>query len=272
MKSVTTEELRTLQMEQLVYIDKVCRQNNIEYTLAGGTLLGAIRHGGYIPWDDDIDVEMTRPNYERLISLFIEELPENLSLIHYKTGEIYTQFAKLYDNRTTYRSDVAYLQPEMGVFLDIFPIDNLPSDEQERKQFKSQVRKNQIRLRTSNPRGIDYACSTKKIYFFGKTIVYFPAHLKNKGKNNQIAYAADSLMQKYNKKETGVVGFPDSHYQQAFFPVSVFSEYEDVSFEDITVRKIVDHDSYLKQQYGDYMVLPPEDKRVDHSYYQWFWK
>ena len=69
MKELTNEELRGIQLEQLKYIDRICRENGIEYTLAGGSLIGAIRHGGYIPWDDDIDIELTRPHYDHLISV-----------------------------------------------------------------------------------------------------------------------------------------------------------------------------------------------------------
>ena len=72
MKELTNEELRGIQLEQLKYIDRICRENGIEYTLAGGSLIGAIRHGGYIPWDDDIDIELTRPHYDHLISVLMD--------------------------------------------------------------------------------------------------------------------------------------------------------------------------------------------------------
>ena len=120
MKELTNEELRGIQLEQLKYIDRICRENGIEYTLAGGSLIGAIRHGGYIPWDDDIDIELTRPHYDHLISVLMDQLPnEKYALLHYKVRETYLPFAKLYDTRTSFTSKIDNLNRGTGVFLDI---------------------------------------------------------------------------------------------------------------------------------------------------------
>nr|WP_252899698.1 LicD family protein [Lactococcus fujiensis] len=94
MKELTDQELKQLQLEMTAYIDQICRENEIEYSLGGGSLLGSIRHKGYIPWDDDIDLMLIRPNYERLMSLLTEKLPEHYSIIYYKVRPTYLPFAK----------------------------------------------------------------------------------------------------------------------------------------------------------------------------------
>lgn len=272
MREVSKNELKEIQLDMLKYIDRICRDNNIEYTLAGGSLLGAIRHGGYIPWDDDIDIELTRENYETLMTILMKKLPNNYSLIYYKVREAYLPFAKIFDNRTTYTSKIDTLNRGTGVFLDIFPMDILPNDQSERENFKKEFKKRAISLTTSNPNGISYASASKMIYFLGKLVLWFPQHLKNSGNYFMLAKNLDDFMQKYNDTDNDLVSYLYTGYTNAIFPKKIWQSYEDVDFEGIKSRKLKDHDTYLKLQYGDYMKLPPENKRVNHSYYKWYWK
>ncbi len=272
MKKVTDEEARKLQMEMMHYLHEVCIENNIEYTLAGGSLLGAIRHGGYIPWDDDIDIELTRPNYDKLMQILMNTPHENYSLIYYKVSEAYLPFAKLYDNRTTYKSKVDTSNPEMGVFVDVFPMDLVPDELQELNEFKQKVRTEITNLAVTNPRGVAYASATKWKYFFGKLVLWFPRHLKYSGKNKEQAQNLDMMMQEYQNKPANKIMYLATGYKNAIFPKEIWEHYEDVAFEDTNFRKLVDHDTYLKLQYGDYMTPPAENKRHDHRFYQFYWK
>ncbi len=272
MKEVTEKELRETQLKMVVYIDEVCRKHNIDYSLGGGSLLGAIRHKGYIPWDDDIDLMLTRKNYEALLTQLMEELPSYYSLIYYKVRETYLPFAKLYDNRTGFTSLLDTLNKGTGIFVDIFPMDIMPENAEERENFKKQVQQGAIKLVTSSSRGLSYASASKWYYFLGKMILWLPSHLKNAGKNRDIAEQVDCLMQKYENTSADGIGYVYSGYKTEYFPREIFIDYEDVEFENFQFRKIKNHDCYLTTLYGNYMQLPPENKRVNHSYYKWYWK
>jgi lipopolysaccharide cholinephosphotransferase len=272
MREISEKELREIQLGMLEYVDKVCRENDIEYTLAGGSLIGAMRHGGYIPWDDDIDIELTRTNYEKLIAQLMDKLPDYYSLIYYKVHPAYLPFAKIYDNRTEYTSKIDTLNRGTGVFLDIFPMDILPDNEQERADFKKEFLKKAIQLTASNPNGLDFASASKKLYFWGKLVLWMPQHLKYKGQSRVLAEKLDDFMQKYAMSDNNLVSYLYTGYKNAIFPKEIWEEYEDVQFEHLTARKLKNHDAYLERQYGDYMQLPPENERVNHSYYHWYWK
>lgn len=273
MKEINQQEFRKLQLDQLEFIDRICRENGIDYTLAGGSLIGAIRHGGYIPWDDDIDIELTRPNYEHLISVLMSELPnEKYALLHYKVRETYLPFTKLYDTRTVFTSQVDNLNRGTGVFLDIFPMDILPDNETERVNFKKDFIKKAIQLTASNPHGLDFASSSKRIYLLGKLILWMPQHLRYYGKYRELAKKLDDFMRKYENTDNHLISYLYTGYKNAVFPKEIWEEYEDIQFENLTVRKLKDHDAYLRRQYGDYMKLPPENERENHSYYHWYWR
>ena len=102
MKEVSKEELFKVQLDMVQFIDRICRESGIQYSLSGGSLLGSIRHGGFIPWDDDIDLMLVRTEYNRLIEQILKspEIDSNYTLIHSSQKNAYLPFAKLCDNRT----------------------------------------------------------------------------------------------------------------------------------------------------------------------------
>lgn len=165
MKEITKEEQRDVQLGLMSYIDKVCREQDIEYSISAGTLLGSVKYKGYIPWDDDIDMMLTRPNYERLMEALMQGLPKHFTLLYYKNHTAYLPFAKLYDNRTYFVSELDTLNKGTGLFIDIFPLDSLPEDKVEGEHFKKKVRTAVTKLVSSAPSGLSYASSEKRIYF-----------------------------------------------------------------------------------------------------------
>lgn len=136
MKEIQIQELRELQMQILDYVDVFCRNHDIKYTISGGTLLGAVRHGGYIPWDDDIDIQMLREEYERFTTLWNKESNhENYELVNIESGNnLGYPIGKVHDTRTiTYVGGL----PRTGVFIDVFPVDKVLDMKDFMKRHKS---------------------------------------------------------------------------------------------------------------------------------------
>ncbi|MCT0016666.1 LicD family protein [Lactococcus lactis subsp. lactis] len=270
MKELTTEEVRECQLSILKYIDQICRENKIEYTLIGGSLLGSIRHGGFIPWDGDIDIALRREQYEKLMPI-LSQKNENFELHYYKNNIDYQNYAKLYDNRTILKSnrDQMY-NGRIGVHVDIFPYDKLPEGEENRKRFMKEVfKKSEALAATGFPA---YISGTKWYYQFARVFLRLPLFLKYHGKNHEVAEEMDQLMKKYENIDAKELAFLSSKYfDKEHFPKEIFDEYEDIKFEGLKVRKIKNHEIYLKQLFGDFMKLPPEKDRKDHDFYHWYW-
>lgn len=269
MKKIEETELREIQMEMASFIDRICRKHNLEYSLGGGTLLGAVRHNGYIPWDDDIDLVMTRENYEKLLHLLASETA--YKLLHYTKRKSHIPFAKLFDPRTIVKSRTYTNLIDVGVSIDIFPMDVLPGDRGTREAFQIDARKQAIAVESTGfPQ---YAFGPTWLVFFGKLILRFPIYLRNRGEWFDVSKKQDKFVQKYNQTAHPNLGFVASYYGvKEFFPRVAFENYEDVMFEGRTYRKIKDHGAYLSALYGNYMELPPESQRINHDYYQFYWK
>lgn len=272
MKKVTKEELRGIQCAMAAYIDGICREKDIEYSLAAGSLLGTVKYKGYIPWDDDIDLMLTRPNYEKLLSVLMEDLPENYSLLYYKVCKTYLPMAKLYDNRTAFTSKLDTLNVGTGVFIDIFPIDDLPDNKVEGEKFKKKIRKEVTHL-TASHKGLSYASAEKPFYFIAKSVLWLPSHLRYFGKTQELAKRVDHLMQQYNHMGNNYCNYVFSPPKKtAYFEKKLFNEYEDSDFENLTLRKLKKHESYLAELYGEWQQPPHKNKQRSHDYYHWYWK
>lgn len=271
-RSVTAAESRQIQLDILETIDRIARDHGIDYTVAFGTLLGAVRHGGYIPWDDDVDLELTRDSYDALMPILAAELPEHLTLMHYSVHPVYLPFAKVYDNRTAFTSRLDMLNRGTGVFVDLFPVDVVPDDAAQRLAFTKEVRKASIRLAASNAHGIDFSSASTLLIRLAKLVLWLPTHLRYRGRWRELAAGVDHLLQRYNPSDGTDCGFLGTLTVPNVVPREVYLTYEDVGFEGRTVRKVADHDTYLRRNYGDYLTPPPEGRRENHSYYRWFWK
>lgn len=270
MKKLTPDEVKQVQLDMLEYLDGLCRSKNIEYTLIGGSLLGAIRHKGFIPWDDDIDIALKRDQYELLIQELSKE-NGGYALTHFSNAKVYQPFAKISDKRTIVKSYLDHMYEGIGIYIDIFPYDLLPAGEENRKTFVQNVFKRAEDLASTDFPA--YASGSKWYYALARLFLRFPRFLKYHGKNQEVAKNLDIYMQQYNNSNSKEIAYLSSRYMlKEHFPKEIFEEYEDVKFEHLTVRKIKNHDVYLSQLFGEYMQLPPEKERVDHSYYKWYWK
>lgn len=255
----TKENLRRLQLtelEMLRELDRICRENHISYILDGGTLLGAVRHGGFIPWDDDVDVRMLRKDYERFCALCRTELAEDYFLQTYRTDPGYRWgYARILKNGTTYKRKGQHkMTARNGIFIDIFPDDNLPES-----FFPNMV-----------CTGLSWICR-KLLYsevgalnkdkftsWLGFNILnFFPKEWGHKG--------MEYLSRRYSHIRTRKVRcFAwGSGQESRGFLKKWHMETRDIEFEGLTVRACRDMDGFLAYSFGaDYMTLPPEEERV----------
>jgi len=270
MLKLSQEESKKTQVEILLYIDKICKEHNIHYSLAYGTLLGAVRHKGFIPWDDDIDIMLLRKDYDTLLSLLSSDADYNL--IYEKTNNNWYTYAKLCDKRTYLRED-GYPEIEtLGVFVDIFPMDFIPDNKLERFFYAKTLYLFDRLIYTSVSK--NFFRSTSFIKTIIKTILFTPLALVSKSiGTNKLVCTTLRLMQKYNFKNTKYVGFLANKYgHKEYFPAEWFEDLISIKFEGHEVLSIKDYDAFLKVNYKNYLQLPPEDKRVSNHIFTSFWR
>ena len=270
MKEIKQEELLKLQVEILQKVDHFCRVNSIPYTVYGGTCIGAVRHKGYIPWDDDIDIAMTRSNYERFIHSFNGHI-ENLELYAPELDwNYYAPYANVCDKRTFLDEGLnGHNGMSIGVKIDVFPIDATPTDTEEYLSNVKLVNKywHQLSAKRYNLR-LAWKGSKRS----------WLSHLKEKLLLSFISYSSiqkkiRNIAVRYANEATDKVALVCYHFDRdTRCSKSVFDEYIDVPFENITVSMMKGYDECLTQFYGDYMKLPPEEQRVPHHGFTAYWK
>lgn len=270
MKELSIKEIMDLQLEILKQVDKFCRANGIEYFMYGGTGIGAIRHKGYIPWDDDIDIAMTRPNYDRFISTFNGSY-EHLEVYAPELNwNYYAPYANVCDTRTVLDEGAnGHRGQKLGVKIDIFQIDGAPETEEEylklwqinRKYMKSMyIRRHLLSVLWKKDKVAFFKCIVKKLLNCTPSFVYMQK------KTHEIST-------KYKFGETSKATNLSYPYPKlTLCERSWFEHYIDVDFEDMKARMIADYDPYLRVIFGDYMQLPPEEQRIAHHGFKAYWK
>lgn len=265
MDKIIEPEVKELMLDLLKKFSCYCEKNNLRYYLAAGTLLGAVRHQGYIPWDNDIDVWMPRPDYEEFLSkMKNEKVDSYIECLQYQEVKTFP-FAKLIDNRTILKEHFLVTEDSLGVYIDIFPLDGLPEEAGDRKKIenKAKIYKKlyafaNYRFGTGSSNGMK--CIKMLLYPFSKMV-----------SNRWVCDRLNHLCQSYdydNCRWVGTVvwgpGEPDFFLREYF-------EAGKAVFEKNYFCIPKDYDAVLKKKYGNYMELPPEKERVVH-YFEAYWK
>ena len=265
MKEIKSDEMRNVQLDILQKVHDFCMNHGIRYTLAFGSLLGAVRHGGYIPWDDDIDIAMLRPDYERFRKEFKDDVCEFCDCR--TDSDINIGFGKVVDNRTIVIEGGN--SKNLGINIDLFPIDNLcDTYEDSLKYFKSFRWNKFVRMAKYRQLSCVKSWWKKPALVLAKFLVLpFSAHkLTLKCVRRLIANTNNSS--KYVGHMTDVL-----FSENCIMERSNWEEYALVGFEGKRFLAVKDTDTYLKHEFGDYMKLPPKEQQIPKHYFiAVYWK
>lgn len=248
--------LQLVQLEILEVIDKICADNGISYSLYAGTLLGAVRHKGFIPWDDDLDVCMSREDYEAFISIWNDVKPKGYIIQNKENTPNFTQsFSKIRKEHTTFlQYDFEREAYHTGIFVDIFPLDRIPDNKIGRIIFRWNCLKYQLFTREFVP-----PKSNIFVKAISKLILLTVPVSKRK-------YVRDRICEKITRykdnKSFGIVAIETASTQKQIYPADMLDKFVRIKFENKYYMCFENWKQNLGIKYGDYMKLPPEEERI----------
>lgn len=273
MKELSLSEIQGVSLDILKHLHSFCQEHGIKYSLGYGSLIGAIRHHGFIPWDDDLDVVMMRDDFERFCSIY-EDSPE-YKLYTFNRGNMYAAMGRLCEmQKTSVNTGAPLFTEQTGLWIDIFPLDSVDNERSvfeskvdPIKEIHSKVLKNRYRLRPFP--GILHLKSllhwVLERVFVRIDISEVVEDLKEQNRRCVSFASPDSRMM-------SLLVFP-VYIDRDFSPKSVFEDVIEAPFEDGHFCIMKGYDEWLRNIYGDYMQLPPKNKQVrGHSIHKYYWK
>jgi lipopolysaccharide cholinephosphotransferase len=248
------QELRQIQMGILDRVHQFCEAHGLTYFLSSGTLIGAVRHKGYIPWDDDIDIYMPRKDYEQFLNTFCDSEGVYRAINPTTETHYYYTFAKVIDQRTR-MVETETEGYEIGVYMDIFPVDYVIDDMQERerifRQKKLLYKIRRCKISNSNPLR---SCLAYWVY------KCWPMTIRQiERKIRRLIIIETPTRTVCNMTEAG----PSI---KGCFPAEDIASSVDIEFEGKQYKTMAGYKDYLERTYGDYMTLPPVEQRVTHQF------
>ena len=248
-------KLQLTQTEMLDVVDAFCKEHNIPYSLYAGTLLGAVRHKGFIPWDDDLDICMSRNNYNKFIELWTQSKPDGFILQNKETDSEFTQsFTKIRKENTS------FLQYEWergkyhtGIFIDIFPIDRIPENKIKKRFFYWHTMQYQLLTREFIPPKSNIIVKT-----VSKILLWVTPKDKRSFKRKKLL---EKIVQYNSNIKLGTVAIETMASMKKIYSKNMLDEYVFLTFEGRDFMCFKEWEHYLTNKFGDYMQLPPEEER-----------
>lgn len=267
MKYLNNHEIKSELLNMLSNLDTLFKENNITYSIMSGTLLGAVRHNGFIPWDDDIDIGMHREEYNRFLKLIKSGVLDHYGYVaiggELRNGNL--PFIKIVNKKIRVEEEDFHAVENACLWIDIFPFDYIKLSDIRSKLNNIAFVKKLLYKKIYQIFGYyRYKRGMKKLYYLAISTIFAPINkyflidkiisLSNYCKDRQLLIADLTW------------GIDDS---KKCVPSYLFDDLVDYQFENITVKGFKDYDTYLTCIYGDYMKLPPEDQRVNHGIKAW---
>lgn len=257
------KKLQNIQLDILIYFDAIARKNNITYYLAFGSLIGAIRHNGFIPWDIDIDITLFRDDYEKVINILREKENESQYFIR-KPGDKYhtSPHALLYSKNTSlmfsHDKNMYKNKKPKEVYIDLFPIDKLPMDNYLKKKQIKKIERLRKMVQIKSP-------TYYKSNIFYKTLKFMRSLLLFYTSNEKLQLKCDHEMNRYNESQSTIFGqFASGDYEKVVLSHADYGTPLLVKFENLNVPIPQGYDKFLTQVYGDYLTLPSKEKQNEY--------
>ena len=257
MATYSVEDVHNHILKILVAIDKCAQEHNLDYFIWAGTMLGAIRHRGFIPWDDDLDIAMPRESYDRLIEHCHEWLPDNFEMVCTETDDTYPlPFAKIQDADTTLIERM-HLKYVGGIYIDVFPIDGVPNSKiAQRLHLAAYEYWNRVRyLIHRDPYKHGHGASS-----------WIPLLCRRLYTMAGVQSKIRQLLHKYPYSESRMVADYDDG-MRGIIDKAILGRPTPYRFESAEVKGVEQYDKYLSNKYGDYMVIPDKQHQRQHNFH-----
>ena len=251
-------ELQKTEFDMFRCFVDICEKLELNYFLVSGSALGAVRHGGFIPWDDDMDIAMYREDYNKFLELAPALLPESIFLQNYKSDHNFPMvFAKLRNSKTTaIEGYFKYIDMNHGIYIDIFPLDGYPTNEKEQNRLELLIR----RYKTLSRCGLNYS---EKLSFKSKIAMCVRKLLGYHKRTAQILKKYELAISAFPVEEKGIVCNHGNVYGKCDYMLAdYYGNGSIMMFEGIEVRVPEKWDEYLTSLYGDWRTPPPSEERI----------